>query len=79
MALINCAECGREMSSDALICPACGKPNTAAQNKQTNTKQAAGCAIIILAGMLALVLPPLVAGIIFVIGLVVMVVNTRFK
>lgn len=28
MALINCSECGREISSQARVCPSCGAPMT---------------------------------------------------
>lgn len=28
MALINCKECGKEMSENATVCPNCGNPNT---------------------------------------------------
>jgi hypothetical protein len=30
MALITCAECGSQLSSEAPACPKCGKPNAAA-------------------------------------------------
>ncbi|MHC1701474.1 MAG: zinc-ribbon domain-containing protein [Humidesulfovibrio sp.] len=48
MALINCQECGKEISDQAVSCPNCGHPQRAAEpapitthEKKTNT----GCAI----------------------------------
>lgn len=34
MALINCAECGKEISDKATSCPACGAPVTKAESKR---------------------------------------------
>jgi len=34
MALINCEECGREVSSRAIACPACGCPIAAEQQPE---------------------------------------------
>lgn len=33
MALINCPECGAQISDKALTCPNCGHPMTASQKK----------------------------------------------
>ena len=38
MALINCAECGREVSDQAAACPHCGYPLKAAEKGRTGTK-----------------------------------------
>lgn len=47
MALINCPECGKEISSDAKSCPHCGKP-------VKNGVETAGCgkAVWIIMGLL---------------------------
>ena len=47
MALVKCADCGREMSTDALACPQCGKPNKQAQRRAESSMQAVGCAFIL--------------------------------
>jgi len=79
MPLVECLECGAQISSDALACPSCGKPCTKAQNKEKDSKQGIGCVIMIVALLSALVLPLIVSGIIFVIGLILLVLNTRFS
>ena len=78
MALTKCADCGHDMSVEALACPQCGKPNKKARNKAENSKQAVGCAFILLSLVLAIFLPAWVAGVVFVVGLVVVLLNTRF-
>lgn len=40
MALINCAECGREVSDKAVSCPNCGYPIAAQQNEKAATNAA---------------------------------------
>ena len=37
MALIACQECGKEISTEALICPHCGRPNKKAQRAAIRT------------------------------------------
>ena len=76
MALINCAECNSEMSSDAEACPHCGKPNANASKKKQNSGQAFGCLLMVLALPVALVAGPL-AGVVFIVGLVLVLINTR--
>lgn len=78
MALVNCAECGRGMSSDALACPACGKPNTKAQHAAQNSRQAVGCAVVI-ASLFAAIFSFHLAAILFIVGIVLVAINTRFK
>lgn len=40
MALINCKECGKEMSENATACPNCGNPNTLTkEEKQAEIKK----------------------------------------
>ncbi|HEV8243502.1 MAG TPA: zinc ribbon domain-containing protein [Nitrospirales bacterium] len=38
MALIDCAECGKQLSDKALACPHCGAPPTVATDSQATTK-----------------------------------------
>lgn len=77
MALITCAECGREMSSEATACPACGKPNKTAQNKATDSKQQVGCAMLVLSIIVGVVFGPIAGGVVFLVGLVIVMLNTR--
>ena len=79
MALVKCEDCGREMSSDAVACPQCGKPNKQAQHKAENSKQAVGCAFMLGGLVLFVFLPPIVASAVFIVGLIVMLLNTRFS
>lgn len=41
MALIKCKECGKEISSEAVACPSCGKPRSAGETKKGSAK--VGC------------------------------------
>jgi hypothetical protein len=43
MALMKCSDCGRDASSQATACPACGRPMGYAQRPATHTR--AGCAV----------------------------------
>lgn len=76
MALERCAECGREMSSEAAACPGCGRPNPKARNRAMDEKQRIGCGLMALA-IIAAVISPSVGGVIFVVGLVLFLVYTR--
>ncbi len=60
--LIQCPDCGRQISRDAKVCPQCGKPNrTPSEQVQHNMNEAGkgmmgcGCLAVIL-GFLALLL-----------------------
>ena len=78
MALIACQECGKEISVEAASCPACGKPNRQAQRAAENSKQKVGCAVMLLSLVVGAVSPA--AGIaVFLVGLLVMLLNTRFS
>lgn len=46
MALIKCADCGKDFSDAATACPGCGRPNKAAEKKAPASN---GCLIVILA------------------------------
>ncbi len=76
MALERCAECGREMSSEAAACPGCGRPNKKARNKEMDAKQRTGCALILLSALVALV-SPLAGGVMFIVGPIYILVYTR--
>ena len=76
MALINCDECNQTMSSDALACPHCGKPNANATKKKQNSGQSMGCLLMVLAVPFAIVGGPL-AGVVFIVGLILVLINTR--
>ena len=78
MALITCPECGKGIAGDALACPGCGKPNQQARRTAENSKQKVGCAVMILSLLVGAVSPA--AGIaVFLVGLLVMLLNTRFS
>ena len=79
MALIRCAECGREISSDAVACPGCGKPNRAGVNRAKDSSQHIGCAIMIAALFAGALLNPLLGIVLFLVGFVLAALNTRFK
>lgn len=74
MALIACPECQQQMSKSATACPHCGAPN----KKQKDSKQAMGCFFILLAIPLTFFLPP-VGIVVGIVGLVLMLLNTRLK
>lgn len=78
MALVTCTECGAEMSSEALACPRCGKPNASAIHKKQNGAQSMGCLLMVLALPAALFMGPL-AAVMFVVGLVLILLNTRVR
>lgn len=78
MALARCPDCGREISTEALACPGCGKPNRSALHKAQDGRQRIGCAIVVLGLILAASFPT--AGLVLLIaGLVVIALNTRFS
>jgi len=77
MALKACSECGHKVSSDASACPSCGKPNKSVVNKEKDAKQCCGCLFIILALVLCL-FSPLAGLALFVVGVVLLGLNTRF-
>lgn len=77
MALIACSACGREISPAALTCPNCGNPNKKAQHSQQHQKQAVGCGFIVLSVILWAFFGPIVGGITFAVGLVLVLLNTR--
>jgi uncharacterized membrane protein YvbJ len=76
VALVQCAECGKQMSNEAMACPACGRPNKLARNKQMDGHQRTGCALMLLAAIIALV-SPTIGGVVFLVGLVLVLVYTR--
>ena len=76
MALINCPECSAELSSDAVACPRCGKPNKKAVHKKQNSAQGAGVVIMVVALPLGF-FSPLAGVVAFVVGLVIVMLNTR--
>lgn len=75
MALIKCGECQKEISSDALQCPSCGKPQAKAAKeerlKARSSTQNAGCLAIIVALILSFFVPPL-GGILLLAGIVML-------
>ena len=73
--MINCTACSSLMSQAALACPRCGHPNKAAVQKQQNGKQAMGCLFVLLA-VPAVIFPPL-SAIMFIVGVVLILINTR--
>ena len=79
MALINCSECQREMSAEALVCPGCGKPNATAQIRADSQKQGVGCMMVILGGLLAFFFWPIAGAILAIIGVVLILANIRLR
>ena len=78
MALIACQECGQQISVEAASCPSCGKPNRGPQRAAENSKQKVGCAVMVFSLLVGAVSPA--AGIaVFLVGLLVMLINTRFS
>lgn len=78
MALIECAECKKDMSSEAIACPHCGMPNARAGNRKQDSTQAVGCLIVLL-GFPAFLFGPLIGGAVVVIGIAIILTNTRLK
>ena len=78
MALINCKECGKEMSSSASACPSCGKPAEDVAKKERSKKrgnvQGAGCLIIIV-GFVLMLLSPIVGTLALAAGIVVLLIG----
>ncbi len=84
MALINCSECGKEISNKAELCPDCGAPTKigkkkskkAAQKariKDRSNKQGAGCLLILVAIVLGFTVVGLPFAIVLgAVGLIVM-------
>lgn len=78
MALVNCSECGKDMSSEAKSCPNCGKVNKKVINEEQDSKQKVGCAVFVL-GLGLLPFFPIVGVVILLSGILVALLNTRFK
>jgi len=78
VAIIKCTECGKEISSEALDCPGCGKPQTetqkSARRKKRGNTQGAGCLIILIGGGLCL-LSPAIGAIAFIVGFVILLIG----
>ncbi len=47
MAMINCPECGKEISDKAKVCPSCGAPAKSVQEKSKKRKDIVVFAVII--------------------------------
>jgi hypothetical protein len=77
MPLVTCADCGMEMSSEAVACPKCGKPNKKVVAKTKDSKQAMGCLFMLLSLVLGFFFGPLVGAVVFIVGLVIVLLNTR--
>lgn len=75
MALIECPECGKAISSEAPSCPSCGKPNKAVRNNRRSNVQGCGCLLVLAAIGAAVVISPALAAVLGVIGLAVLVVG----
>ena len=83
MALINCPECGKEVSDKATSCPKCGAPTEYGKKetkkeriKKKGNVQGAGCLIMILALILGFTVLGIPFAIIFgIIGLVILIVG----
>ena len=80
MAFVQCAECGREISSEAVACPQCGKPGVAARKKAQDNKQLIACVLMLVGPFVArALLEPLAGGATFLVGLGLFVANTRLR
>ena len=83
MALINCDECGNKISDQAPACPKCGaltkRGKNEAKKERRNRRgnvQGAGCLLIILAIILGFtVIGAPFAGVLGIIGLVVLIIG----
>ena len=78
MALVSCSECGKEISTEAESCPNCGRVNKKAVNDEQDSKQKVGCAVFILGIVITLFIPAVGVGVLLI-GLLVTLLNTRFK
>ena len=54
MALVQCRECGREISDQAIACPQCGHPQRRAAPMSPLVKLVLGALVLILVGMFAI-------------------------
>ena len=88
MPLIKCSACEAEMSTEAQACPKCGQPNKEAVKKeyikQKDQGQKSGCLLILLSffvSLMGIVFAPLlfVSGLIFVVGVIIILLNTRIS
>jgi uncharacterized membrane protein len=79
MALVTCKECSKEMSDAAEACPACGAPNKKVKAKTKDSKQAMGCLLVLLAIPLSLVITPIGGVLVAVVGILMMLLNTRLR
>ena len=79
MALINCPECGKEISSNAKNCPNCGNPMNVKQNNKENNSIASTTFIIAFVCMLIsfFINPFGLLGIIAIICSIISIVNTK--
>jgi RNA polymerase subunit RPABC4/transcription elongation factor Spt4 len=82
--LVKCESCGKEIAATAPTCPGCGAENTSAVDQKQNSTQKMGCVLIALASVIGVggvAHQPLavLAGIMFIAGVVVMLLNTRVK
>jgi len=83
MPLIECQECGKEISDKADACPKCGAPTKFGQkekkkerNKRRSNVQGAGCLLILLSlilGFTVIGLP--FAGILGTVGLIIVIIG----
>ena len=83
MALIDCEECGKEISKKAELCPNCGAPTKWGKKQAKKSKiskrgntQGCGCLLILVAialGFTVVGLP--FAGVIGIIGLIILIIG----
>jgi len=72
--LINCEDCNNQMSSEAMACPNCGKPNKLAKSKNRDQVQKGGCLLVII-GAVACVISPFIGIIAIVVGIVIILIG----
>lgn len=74
MAIIQCPECGKDMSEDAAQCPHCGKRGKKAQYRKRSNVQGSGCLILFL-GLALFLLSPFLGGVMAIVGLVILLIG----
>lgn len=67
------------MSDTAGACPHCGHINKKVANRSIDSKQKAGCFIVVLGIFSLALLPNYISYPLMVVGLVVIILNTRFR
>ena len=72
--LVTCEDCGNPVSSEAMACPHCGKPNKTAKGKQRDQVQKGGCLVLIV-GVLFCAVSPIFGGIIAAVGVIIVLVG----